>query len=53
MEKRYYFASGDKDPIKAPVGRRYYPVPTDSTEPRDDVTGLPLTVRERFERECG
>ena len=53
MTARYYFTTGDKDPIKAPRGRRFHIVPTNNTEPRCDLTGQRLTVRERFEQECG
>lgn len=41
-----------RDPIKAPPGRRYF-VPTDSDEPRNDITGQPLTVQEQFNQESG
>lgn len=28
-------------------------VPTDSDEPRCDITGQPLTIEQRFNQECG
>lgn len=34
-------------------GATHTHVPTDSDEPRCDITGQPLTIQQRFNQECG